>query len=173
MPHGDPTCAIVVLPTNMPPAEKVKDARIAESGLRDRLIATAAEGWTNRLIDLSRRNNLLFYKPTNVHPDLLNSRFGYVSISRASHEATIFTNDATRLSHGLGAEVSKTSALSIGHLRPVHALELTIYELHRADGIEERSGLFSLSLCLHPLSFQRADNSATGREDYLPATLQV
>ena len=28
---------------------------------------------------------------TGVHPDLLNSRFGYVSISRASHEATLFT----------------------------------------------------------------------------------
>jgi ATP-dependent exoDNAse (exonuclease V) alpha subunit len=26
---------------------------------------------------------------TGVHPDLLNSRFGYVSISRASHEATL------------------------------------------------------------------------------------
>ena len=30
---------------------------------------------------------------TGVHPDLLNSRFGYVSISRASHEATLFTDD--------------------------------------------------------------------------------
>jgi hypothetical protein len=28
---------------------------------------------------------------TGVHPDLLNSRFGYVSISRDSHEATVTT----------------------------------------------------------------------------------
>ena len=50
---------------------------------------------------------------TGVHPDLLNSRFGYVSISRASHEATIFTDDMTKLSPRLSADVSKTSALEI------------------------------------------------------------
>jgi conjugative relaxase-like TrwC/TraI family protein len=50
---------------------------------------------------------------TGVHPDLLNSRFGYVSISRASHEATIFTNDINKLSPQLSADVSKTSALDI------------------------------------------------------------
>jgi conjugative relaxase-like TrwC/TraI family protein len=50
---------------------------------------------------------------TGVHPDLLNSRFGYVSISRASHEATIFTDDMSKLSPQLSADVSKTSALEI------------------------------------------------------------
>jgi len=50
---------------------------------------------------------------TGVHPDLLNSRFGYVSISRASHEATIFTDDVTKLIPQLAADVSKTSALEI------------------------------------------------------------
>jgi conjugative relaxase-like TrwC/TraI family protein len=50
---------------------------------------------------------------TGVHPDLLNSRFGYVSISRASHEATLFTDDMSKLSPQLSADVSKTSALEI------------------------------------------------------------
>jgi conjugative relaxase-like TrwC/TraI family protein len=50
---------------------------------------------------------------TGVHPDLLNSRFGYVSISRASHEATLFTDDMTKLSPHLSADVSKTSALEV------------------------------------------------------------
>jgi conjugative relaxase-like TrwC/TraI family protein len=50
---------------------------------------------------------------TGVHPDLLNSRFGYVSISRASHEATLFTDDMTKLSPQLSADASKTSALEI------------------------------------------------------------
>jgi ATP-dependent exoDNAse (exonuclease V) alpha subunit len=50
---------------------------------------------------------------TGVHPDLLNSRFGYVSISRASHEATLFTDDINKLSPQLSADVSKTSALEI------------------------------------------------------------
>jgi ATP-dependent exoDNAse (exonuclease V) alpha subunit len=50
---------------------------------------------------------------TGVHPDLLNSRFGYVSVSRASHEATVFTNDAAKLGQQLGSEITKTSALEI------------------------------------------------------------
>jgi hypothetical protein len=41
----------------------------------------------------------------------LRSRFGYVSISRASHEATVFTDDMAKLSPQLSADVSKTSAL--------------------------------------------------------------
>jgi conjugative relaxase-like TrwC/TraI family protein len=50
---------------------------------------------------------------TGVHPDLLNSRFGYVSISRASHDATLFTNDASKLGHQLGTEITKTSAFEM------------------------------------------------------------
>jgi ATP-dependent exoDNAse (exonuclease V) alpha subunit len=50
---------------------------------------------------------------TGVHPDLLNSRFAYVSISRASREATLFTDDMAKLGPHLGADVSKTSALEI------------------------------------------------------------
>jgi conjugative relaxase-like TrwC/TraI family protein len=56
---------------------------------------------------------VLVHADTGVHPDLLNSRFGYVSISRASREAIVFTDDTMRLSRQLGAEVSKTSALEI------------------------------------------------------------
>jgi len=56
---------------------------------------------------------------TSVHPDLLNSRFGYVSISRASHEATLFTDDMAKLCPQLSADVSKTSALEINQPAPV------------------------------------------------------
>jgi len=56
---------------------------------------------------------VLIHADTSVHPDLLNSRFGYVSISRASHQATLFTDDMAKLGPQLGAEVSKTSALEI------------------------------------------------------------
>jgi conjugative relaxase-like TrwC/TraI family protein len=56
---------------------------------------------------------VLVHADTSIHPDLLNSRFGYVSISRASHEATLFTDDMTKLGPHLGADVSKTSALEI------------------------------------------------------------
>jgi ATP-dependent exoDNAse (exonuclease V) alpha subunit len=40
---------------------------------------------------------VLVQADTSVHPDLLNSRFGYLSISRASHEATLFTDDVAKL----------------------------------------------------------------------------
>src|SRR5579864_3208508 len=56
---------------------------------------------------------VLVHANTSVHPDLLNSRFAYVSISRASHEATLFTDDLAKLGPQLGAEISKTSALEI------------------------------------------------------------
>jgi ATP-dependent exoDNAse (exonuclease V) alpha subunit len=56
---------------------------------------------------------VLVHADTSVHPDLLNSRFAYVSISRASHQATLFTDNMAKLSPQLGADVSKTSALEI------------------------------------------------------------
>ena len=62
--------------------------------------------------------SVLVHADTNVHPDLLNSRFGYVAVSRASHEATIFTNDISRLGQQLTSEVSKTSALGLNQNRP-------------------------------------------------------
>ena len=56
---------------------------------------------------------VLVHADTSVHPDLLNSRFAYVSVSRASHDAVIFTDDVAKLVPQLGADVSKTSALEI------------------------------------------------------------
>ena len=56
---------------------------------------------------------VLVHADTGVHPDLLNSRFGYVSLSRASHQATLFTDDMAKLAPQLGADVSKTSALEL------------------------------------------------------------
>jgi conjugative relaxase-like TrwC/TraI family protein len=62
---------------------------------------------------------VLVHADTRVHPDLLNSRFGYVSISRASHEATLFTDDMAKLAPQLAADVSKTSALEISQTSSV------------------------------------------------------
>ena len=42
-----------------PPAAGVA----GENSLRETLIEAARDGWRRRLIDLSRRNNLLYYKP--------------------------------------------------------------------------------------------------------------
>jgi type IV secretion system protein VirB2 len=53
------------------------------------------------------------YQFAHGEPGAKNSRFGYVSISRASHEATLFTDNMAKLSPQLSADVSKTSALEI------------------------------------------------------------
>jgi hypothetical protein len=54
---------------------------------------------------------------TEVHPDLINTRFAYVSVSRASQDAQIFTNDAATLAESLSRDVSKASALDSGKSR--------------------------------------------------------
>jgi conjugative relaxase-like TrwC/TraI family protein len=62
---------------------------------------------------------VLVLADTSVHPDLLNSRFAYVSISRASQQATLFTDDMAKLGPQLGADVSKTSALEVNQAQSV------------------------------------------------------
>lgn len=46
---------------------------------------------------------------TDVHPELINTRFAYVSVSRASHDVQVFTNDAGNLASALSRNVSKAS----------------------------------------------------------------
>ena len=67
----------------------------------------------------AERDHLRFGDHTSVRPDLPNSRFGYVFISRASHEVTLFTDDMAKLAPHLGADVSKTSALEISQASSV------------------------------------------------------
>jgi ATP-dependent exoDNAse (exonuclease V) alpha subunit len=70
---------------------------------------------------------VLIHADTSVHPDLLNSHFGYVSISRASHEATLFTDNMAKLAPQLAADVSKTSALEVSQpLSSAHGIGLAI-----------------------------------------------
>ncbi len=52
---------------------------------------------------------------TEVHPELINSRFAYVSVSRASHDAQIYTNDAASLTARLTHDVSKASAVTFSN----------------------------------------------------------
>ena len=64
---------------------------------------------------------------TRVHPELINTRFAYVSVSRASHEAQIDTNDAAALGERLSHDASKTSAID---LNPplLDSVDATIHE---------------------------------------------
>jgi conjugative relaxase-like TrwC/TraI family protein len=62
---------------------------------------------------------------TEVHPELINRRFAYVSVSRASHDAQIYTNNATSLAESLSRDVSKPSAIDFGNVQsPTAAVSL-------------------------------------------------
>jgi hypothetical protein len=50
---------------------------------------------------------------SQVHSELINSRFAYVSVSRAAQDAQIYTNSASSLTTSLSQTVTKTSALEM------------------------------------------------------------
>jgi hypothetical protein len=50
---------------------------------------------------------------TKTHPELINPRFAYVSVSRAALDAQIFTDNASTLTNRLDHIVSKTSAVEM------------------------------------------------------------
>jgi hypothetical protein len=55
---------------------------------------------------------------TSAPAELLNPRFAYVSISRASEDAGIYTNDATTLGERLSTHVTKSSAVDFQQRAP-------------------------------------------------------
>jgi ATP-dependent exoDNAse (exonuclease V) alpha subunit len=58
-------------------------------------------------------DRVLINMDTTAHPELINTRFAYVSVSRASEDARIYTNDATTLAERLSTEISKPSAVEV------------------------------------------------------------
>jgi hypothetical protein len=68
-------------------------------------------------------NRVLVNMDTNVHPELINTRFAYVSVSRASGDARIYTSDIAVLRERLSTEVTKTSAIDFqkAQVEPAHS----------------------------------------------------
>ena len=58
-------------------------------------------------------DRVLINMDTAAHPELINTRFAYVSVSRASEDAQIYTNDATTLAERLSRDISKASAVEV------------------------------------------------------------
>lgn len=56
-------------------------------------------------------NRVLVNVDTSAHPDLIDNRFAYVSVSRAAEDAHIFTDAASTLATTLSQSISKTSAI--------------------------------------------------------------
>jgi hypothetical protein len=56
-------------------------------------------------------------RPRQHHykPDLINSLFAYVALSRASLQAKIYTNDSSGLSQKLAHDIAKTTAVEFSH----------------------------------------------------------
>jgi conjugative relaxase-like TrwC/TraI family protein len=51
---------------------------------------------------------------SHVHSALVNTRFAYVAVSRGSHDAQLYTDNATSLVSNLSHDVVKSSALQVG-----------------------------------------------------------
>jgi ATP-dependent exoDNAse (exonuclease V) alpha subunit len=58
-------------------------------------------------------DRVLVNMDTTVHPELINTRFAYVSVSRASQDAQIYTNDAANLGQRLSTDVTKNTAVDV------------------------------------------------------------
>jgi conjugative relaxase-like TrwC/TraI family protein len=58
-------------------------------------------------------DRVLVNMDTTAHPELINTRFAYVSVSRASEDARIYTNNATTLAERLSTDISKASAVEV------------------------------------------------------------
>jgi hypothetical protein len=58
-------------------------------------------------------DRVLVNMDTKAHPELINTRFAYVSVSRAREDARIYTNDATTLAERLSTDISKASAVEV------------------------------------------------------------
>ena len=54
---------------------------------------------------------------TEVHPELINSHFAYVFVSRTSHDAQIYTNNDTSLAGALSRDVARASVLAHGKMQ--------------------------------------------------------
>jgi ATP-dependent exoDNAse (exonuclease V) alpha subunit len=79
---------------------------------------------------------------TTAHPELINTRFAYVSVSRASEDARIYTNDAKTLAERLSIDISKASAVEVARQnrgtqahQPQSKLMVAVNEISQAQFI--------------------------------------
>ena len=74
---------------------------------------------------------------SNFNPKLINNRFAYVSVSRASHDVQIYTNATIALAASLSCNVSKASAITFGDERRLNPS----VELERPTSMDEAAGI--------------------------------
>ena len=72
---------------------------------------------------------------TRAHPELINTRFAYVAVSRASQDVQIFTNDAAALGQKFSRDVSKSSAVEFKNEPAISFVNTDSLEQHAAAGV--------------------------------------
>jgi ATP-dependent exoDNAse (exonuclease V) alpha subunit len=68
---------------------------------------------TSRSSQGQTAQRVLIHVDTDKSDRLVNNRFAYVSVSRAQHDAHIYTNDASKLSRSLSRESSLRTATEV------------------------------------------------------------
>ena len=81
-------------------------------------------------------DRVLVNMDTRAHPELINTRFAYVSVSRASQDARLYTNDAEALGQKLSHEASKTSAIDF---RNQHVNQPSTQQNHKEKTMEQET----------------------------------
>jgi conjugative relaxase-like TrwC/TraI family protein len=93
---------------------------------------------------------------TKAHPELINTRFAYVAVSRASHDAQIYTNDAAALGQRLSHDVTKSSAVDFRQNPTPQQqskepnMEATQQQAHTEQSTESRRHMAPINRELHP-----------------------
>jgi len=70
---------------------------------------------------------------TEAPKNLVNTRLAYVAISRASHDAHIYTNDIENLGKRLSSNISKSAAVEFRTKDPARGVEQAIAAFRRGD----------------------------------------
>jgi ATP-dependent exoDNAse (exonuclease V) alpha subunit len=83
-------------------------------------------------------DRVLINMDTSTNANLINNRFAYVSVSRASHDVQIFTNNAAALGQRLSADVTKTSAVDFQQRQEPYRTQLPKEQI-MSDQKQERS----------------------------------
>ena len=87
---------------------------------------------------------------TNTARSLINTRLAYVAVSRAAHDARIYTNDAEGLGARLATNVSKTSAVDFRRSPNPPARENTVAQVQVYADPSHRIAAIALAYAEHP-----------------------
>jgi conjugative relaxase-like TrwC/TraI family protein len=110
-------------------------------------------------------NRVLINMDTTTHPELINTRFAYVSVSRASQDARIYTNDVSTLAERLSTDVSKASAITVSmpdnevHTHQLQSKEQTMRNVKEQTPEEQRRQS-------HEEANSRSSNQGQAQTDY-------